>query len=185
MSCICWNCRGAGGTSTIHELVSLTQSVRPSLVFFLCETRQNKDKVRRLRNRLGLRGFAGVNSVGLSGGLALFWHESIIVDIKDMNKNYIDAYIRMSPNEPEWHLTCIYGEPRVENRHLVWSQLQNLRSSALPWLVVGDFNEALWQFEHLSHTPSDIGIPNGPAEYSTRGLLKAQNSKNKKTRKPI
>jgi hypothetical protein len=72
MSCICWNCRGAGGTSTIHELVSLTQSVRPSLVFFLCETRQNKDKVRRLRNRLGLRGFAGVNSVGLSGGLPSF-----------------------------------------------------------------------------------------------------------------
>jgi hypothetical protein len=23
----------------------------------------------------------------------------------------------------------------------------------LPWLVLGDFNEALWQYEHLSHTP--------------------------------
>jgi hypothetical protein len=32
--------------------------------------------------------------------------------------------------------------------------------------------------------PSDIGIPNGPAEDSTRGLLKAHDSKNKKIQKP-
>jgi hypothetical protein len=31
---------------------------------------------------------------------------------------------------------------------------------------------------------SDIGIPNGPAEDSTRGLLKAHYPKNKKIRKP-
>ena len=31
---------------------------------------------------------------------------------------------------------------------------------------------------------TDIGIPNGPAEDSTRGLLKAHDSKNKKNRKP-
>ena len=30
----------------------------------------------------------------------------------------------------------------------------------------------------------DIGIPNGPAEDSTRGLLKAHYPKNKKIRKP-
>jgi hypothetical protein len=60
----------------------------------------------------------------------------------------------MSPGEPMWRITCVYGEPRVENRHRVWSQLQAMRgTSNLPWLVVGDFNEALWQFEHLTHTP--------------------------------
>lgn len=90
MSCIVWNCRGAGGTSTIHELVALSQSSRPSLIF-LCETRQNKNKVRGLRSRLGLRGFAGVSSEGMSGGLALFWHENLYVEVKDMNKNFIDA----------------------------------------------------------------------------------------------
>jgi hypothetical protein len=31
---------------------------------------------------------------------------------------------------------------------------------------------------------SDIGIPNGPAEYRTRGLLKAHYPKNKKIRDP-
>jgi hypothetical protein len=33
-------------------------------------------------------------------------------------------------------------------------------------------------------TPDDIGIPNGPARNSTRGLLKAHYSKNKKIWKP-
>lgn len=51
-------------------------------------------------------------------------------------------------------MTCVYGEPRVENRHLMWSKLLNLKgTNDLPWLVVGDFNEALWGFEHMSATP--------------------------------
>jgi hypothetical protein len=45
----------------------------------------------------------------------------------------------------------VYGESRAENRHRMWSALCDLRASlALPWFVVGDFNEALWQHEHLS-----------------------------------
>ena len=35
-----------------------------------------------------------------------------------------------------------------------------------------------------SAVPVDIGIPNGPAEEGTRGLLKAHDPKNKKIRKP-
>lgn len=31
------------------------------------------------------------------------------------------------------------------------SNLKN--TSDLPWLVIGDFNEALWSFEHISVTP--------------------------------
>jgi endonuclease/exonuclease/phosphatase family metal-dependent hydrolase len=36
----------------------------------------------------------------------------------------------------------------------MWEKLQNLKTNSdLPWLVLGDFNEALWQEEHLSCTP--------------------------------
>jgi hypothetical protein len=39
----------------------------------------------------------------------------------------------------------------VENRHSMWSLINSIRQfSNLPWLVLGDFNEALWQFEHFS-----------------------------------
>lgn len=150
MSCFVWNCRGVGNAATVRDLCCLAKEANSHLVF-LCETRQKADKVRRLRNRLGLRGFAGLDSVGMSGGLALFWHESVHVEIIDINERYIDAYVRLSVNDPIWHVTFVYGEPRVEHRHRMWSMLNSIKqSSNLPWLVLGDFNETLWQFEHFS-----------------------------------
>lgn len=47
-----------------------------------------------------------------------------------------------------------YGEPRVENRQRMWDTLANLCSNSdLPWMLIGDFNEALWHCEHLSVMP--------------------------------
>jgi hypothetical protein len=107
--------------------------------------------VARLKNRLGLPGFNGIDSDGLSGGLALFWHESVHVEIKKVTERFIDAHIRTSSADPVWHAMFVYGEPRVENRHRMWSALCDLKaSSSLPWSVMGDFNEALWQYEHFS-----------------------------------
>jgi hypothetical protein len=103
---------------------------------------------------MGLRGFTGVDSEGFSGGLALFWHESIEVIVKDATARYIDVWMRISPDEPMFHATFVYGEPRTENRHRMWSSLSTLcASSSLPWALIGDFNEALWSYEHLSAVP--------------------------------
>jgi hypothetical protein len=89
----------------------------------------------------------------MSGGLALFWHESYVVDIQEITERYIDVHIRTAPNEPLIHATFVYGEPRVEHRHRMWSQLEFLkRNCTLPWVVLDDFNEALWQYEHFSST---------------------------------
>jgi endonuclease/exonuclease/phosphatase family metal-dependent hydrolase len=87
----------------------------------------------------------------MSGGLALFWHDNIHVDIKDFGPRFIDAHIWLGAGEPLFHVTFVYGEPRVENRHRMWALLSALRAtSSLPWIVLGDFNEALWQYEHFS-----------------------------------
>jgi hypothetical protein len=111
----------------------------------------------QLRHRLGLKGFARFSSSGLSGGLALFWHEQLSVEIQTINERYIDVYVRDSPSSPQWQVTYVYGEPRVEDRHHMWETLCNLKTlSNLPWLVVGDFNEDLWQEEHLSCTPRAV-----------------------------
>lgn len=76
----------------------------------------------------------------------MFGSDSVSFEVKDMNQRFIDAFVRASPLEPSWRLTCVYGEPRVENRHLMWSTIQSLKAvSDLPWMLVGDFNEALWR----------------------------------------
>lgn len=98
----------------------------PKLVF-LCESRQNKNKVCHHRHRLDLNAFANFSDIGQSGGLALFWHDSLDADIKDLMK-YISNQLR---------LTCIYGKPRDQNRHLMWVTLHNLKEmSNLPWVIM-------------------------------------------------
>lgn len=95
----------------------MVKSTKAAKLVFLCETRQSSEKVKRLRGRLGLRGFSGVSSDGLSGGLALFWCESLHEEIQSANERFIDAYVHLSELDPVWRLTCVYGELRTENRH--------------------------------------------------------------------
>ena len=45
------------------------------------------------------------------------------------------------------------GEPRVEDRHKLWEIMQRLKTrSPDPWVVIGDFSEAMWQYEHFSES---------------------------------
>jgi hypothetical protein len=153
MNCLSLNCRGAGNKPTVREIVGLVRSTKANMVF-LCETRQKAEKMRRLRGRLGLKGFTCLDSEGRSGGLAMFWSENLHVEVQEVTTRYIDMFLRLSPQQPLWHLTCVYGEPRVENQHNMWSQLQKLKvQNSLPRCVLGDFNAALWSFEHLSVKP--------------------------------
>ena len=132
----------------VRDFIALIQSHCPRFVF-LCETRQSAKKFSRLRSRLGLRGFCGIDSVGQSGGLALFWNDQLSVEIKEKKERFIDAHIRASSTDPFWHLTCVYGEPRTENRHRMWTILSDIRASSdLPWMLMGDFNEVLHASEH-------------------------------------
>ncbi|KAG0519662.1 hypothetical protein BDA96_08G006200 [Sorghum bicolor] len=147
MNFIAWNCRGLGNTRTVQELCGLATLYRPKVIF-LCETRIKATRVRNLVWRLAK------DSVGLSGGIALFWDESVDVSLLSQGDRYFDVLIKESPDQAPWRGTFVYGEPRVENRHLFWDIFRNLGGVwDGPWMAIGDFNEAMWQHEHLSETP--------------------------------
>jgi len=70
-----------------------------------------------------------------------------------LGEHYIDGSIYDDPSADPWRVTFVYGEPRVEGRHKLWEIMQRLKNrSSEPWLVVGDFNETMWQYEHFSKT---------------------------------
>jgi hypothetical protein len=64
--------------------------------------------MRCLRTRFGLRGFDGIDSEGMSGGLALYWHESLNIEVIEVTARYIDALVRNSVDLPQWRFTCVY-----------------------------------------------------------------------------
>ncbi|KAJ1283990.1 hypothetical protein BS78_03G170200 [Paspalum vaginatum] len=152
MNVITWNCQGLGNSHTVCELCGFVRLYHPKLVF-LSETRINAVRARNLVWHLGLHSLAN-SCVGLSCGLALFWDEGLNVMLLEQDEHFFDILIKESPDQDPWWVTFVYGEPRVENRRSMWDRLRGLNDRwDGPWLMMGDFNEVMWSFEHFSETP--------------------------------
>lgn len=109
------------------------------------------DRVDGLLRGLGFAHGLGVGSVGRGGGLALLWRSEMEVRLESLDKMHIDVtFLDPLTREEKWRFTGFYGESRRELRYRSWECLQMLRGrSSLPWLCMGDFNEALHESEHF------------------------------------
>ena len=72
MIILSWNCWGVVGASTVQELLSLCNQVKPTILF-LMETRAYKNRLEELRQRLRFNELFCVQAEGLSRGLGLLW----------------------------------------------------------------------------------------------------------------
>ncbi|XP_024171719.1 uncharacterized protein LOC112177688 [Rosa chinensis] len=145
MNVLAWNCRGIGNDSAVQALKQLITQHRPSFIF-LSETKvSDPDYMRTLRLELGYLNCEAVFSRGQSGGLALFWSDGIDVRFQSKSHHHIDVEVwERDGSGIAWRLSGFYGHPTTSERHRTWTLLRELSTqSALPWIVVGDFNEVL------------------------------------------
>ena len=90
-----------------------------------------------------------VSGKGKGGGLAIFWDDSFSVELNKFGDHFIDLYICKSDGS-RWRCTCVYGEPKATQRYVMWELLRRVKLlGSGPWFMVGDFNEAMWQYEHF------------------------------------
>jgi endonuclease/exonuclease/phosphatase family metal-dependent hydrolase len=90
-------------------------------------------------------------SLKIRGGLTLYWDESLDVLIHSFSHSHIDVSVRDTSVGQDWRATFVHGDPRVQNRHRVWSKLRHISAGVSgPWIVIGDFNETCCQYEHFS-----------------------------------
>ena len=140
MSLLGWNCQRLGNLRTVNALAKVVNKEEPIIVF-LMETKLKKEWLDLIKEKCKMKNCFVVPSIGSSGGLIMVWKEELKVDIKTFSQNHIDAWV----NDGEvgwWHFTGFYGHPDMAKRHESWAKLRHLkRSSSLPWLVIGDFNE--------------------------------------------
>lgn len=95
-----------------------------------------------VRIKTGFSNLFVVESVGRSGGLALFWDDDAGVTIQNFRRHHINAVISPKGGEPHWKFTSFYGHPEASKRHETWSLLKYIAElDPVPWLCAGDFNE--------------------------------------------
>ncbi|XP_050290338.1 uncharacterized protein LOC126728582 [Quercus robur] len=141
MSAICWNCRGLGNPRTVGTLQKLVLEEDPTLVF-LMETKFNVEEMVEIKRKLERSQGLVVPSVRRSGGLALLWKESLLVDVQTFSPRHIDVIVTEDAGKMKWRFTGFYGNPETHKREESWSLLVSLSTRCdLPWVCMGDFNE--------------------------------------------
>lgn len=90
-----------------------------------------------------------------AGGLALFWKQSIEVEIINETHQFIDTRIKAKGRY--FFSTFLYGEPDRSRRVEVWDHLQNHVARPEPWFITGDFNDIIHGDEKEGGPPRPEG----------------------------
>jgi hypothetical protein len=63
----------------------------------------------------------------------------LVSNLKEKKASYVEPWV--------------YGEPKAQDRAEMWNLLRRIKKDVKEhWVMLGDFNEAMWQHEHLSST---------------------------------
>lgn len=147
MSTISWNCRGMAAPATIRELKDLCRKFQPAILF-LMETIAHLERVDRTKSTLRFPNMHCVEANGTSGGLCLYWKDSMDIIIKQSSQNFIHTEIYDKEADLSWCCTFVYAHPNFSQRKLFWPQILSLKPfGSYPWCCMGDFNEILAHHE--------------------------------------
>ncbi|XP_021748791.1 uncharacterized protein LOC110714556 [Chenopodium quinoa] len=113
-------------------------------VVFLMETMLPVHSVAQKLASLSFSGSCGIDAVGLSGGLFVFWLAPLGLVPMFISQNVILCKYVMSDVTKYYML--VYGAPYISNRLEVWNTISELIDAYPNVILLGDFN----QVEYLS-----------------------------------
>ncbi|KAG5563119.1 hypothetical protein RHGRI_005763 [Rhododendron griersonianum] len=81
-------------------------------------------------------------SSGTAGGLALWWTDEVILDVRFKTKNLMKCVVSWPRIKNSWLVTFVYAPPVWNHRVAFWNVLKDIaKENGYPWLCVGDLNE--------------------------------------------
>lgn len=126
-----WNCRGLGNISTVRNLKAFFRACNPQIAFLSETLLVNSTK---LFSSLDFDNCYFVPATGKSGGLAIFWNDSVNLEVISSSKNVIHCRLH-NILEKQWDLFCVYGPPNSQNRNEFWRNFSAIYFSSSKPLV--------------------------------------------------
>lgn len=138
-----WNTRGTGQPMKKR---AIRETIKKSKCQIIClqETKQNQMNQRLQRAICGNKtdGWVSKNATGSAGGLLCCWNKTEYDGKALHTGNYsISVELTCKLTGFSWMISNIYGPHREQERSLLFSELDALRTqNTLPWILIGDFN---------------------------------------------
>lgn len=150
-------CQGLRNPLTIPFLKDINRKYKLDILF-LVETKNKDSYVHQLGAELQFHHHFLLSPDGLSGGLAIFWRDTVQCDfLSPPTLYYTDMYV--SDGRDTFCMTYIYGNPERKPRQIMWNMMERLAQAGLyqrkPRVVLGDFNE-------IKHNSEKLGGPLRP-----------------------
>ncbi|XP_021751223.1 uncharacterized protein LOC110716880 [Chenopodium quinoa] len=125
------------------------------------ETKIDAKKQEGARRKCGyVKGF-GVSSMGLSGGMGLWWRD-IRVKVVSYSANHIAVDVLDENDVVKWRVVGVYGWPESVNKNKTWFLMKSLRHECPDRVIYfGDFNEILSDDEKLGGVQRNEGCMDG------------------------
>ena len=91
-----------------------------------------------------------VESVGKSGGLALFWEDGCEVKVQNFSRRHINVVVHSRNMNIDWKFTGFFDHPDATKCYESCNLIKNLERLTLhPWVCIGDFNEVMAESKKL------------------------------------
>lgn len=158
MKIISWNCRDLGNPRAVPALKDLIRSQRPDVVV-LIETLQAVRRIEEVRVQVGFECCFSVDCRG--GGVAILWRTLVNVSVTSYSQNFVNLDI-IDDSKGVWRLTAFYGFPERSRRRSSWDLIRSLAAmSPIPWCIVGDFNNIIFDDDKRGGSPYPNWLKNG------------------------
>ncbi|KAJ8439592.1 hypothetical protein Cgig2_024179 [Carnegiea gigantea] len=118
-----------------------------SILVFLLKTKKTAAAMEVVKNKLGSFDGLFVDCRGCSG-LALLWDKSIEVTLLARSSHHMDVTVTGLGVRIHGDSRVFMGGPETTQKLKKWDMIRDTQSdSDLPWLLGGDLNEVLFNFE--------------------------------------
>lgn len=154
---LAWNCKGAGSRYALRHLLLLIRN-HNSDIWMLFETRVGSDQAQVVLSKSHFNGLCASEALGFAEGIWILWDKTKLdLELLSLDDQIITAVVHPIGSHP-WILSSLYASPWWCFRQELWRYLILLGEIIqLRWLVMGDFNQILYDADKKGGRTSPMG----------------------------